>query len=121
MGRASEEGITGEFDIMLRWFRLAATLFVALTPTITETAFSTPLPAASQYPEVQNSNFDVPLCYIQIADGRTLDLQKLCGKTSPASNSPSNRISPASNSLSSRTSVPIFRRGSGNAYASDSR
>lgn len=119
MGRASEEGITGDFNIMLRLFYLAA-VSVALNLIMTKVAFSRPISASSQYPEVQNSDVDVPLCYLQTADGRTLDLQKLCGN-SPTSNSPSNSISPASNSLSNRISVPIFRRGAGNAYAPDSR
>ena len=96
---------------MLKYFCLDATVSVALTGLITDIAFSRPLPASSQFPEVQNSNIDVPLCYIQTPDGRTLDLGKLCGRNSAASGSktPYSQISPSQ-----------FRRGSVSGYASDS-
>lgn len=94
---------------MLRCFCLAAALSVALTPLLTKVAFSRPLSPRSQYPEVQNSRVDLPICYIQTADGRTVDLQRLCGKTSPLSNT-----------LSRGVSRFKFRQGSGSGYASDS-
>lgn len=93
---------------MLRWFCSAAALSFALTSIMTKVAFSRPLSPVSQYPKLQNSDVDVPVCYMRTADGRTLDLQRLCGKTSPASNNASNRIS-----------RPRFRRGSGSGYALD--
>ena len=98
---------------MLRFLYFAATLSVAITPLITEVAFSYPVFPASQYPEVQNfNNVNVPLCYIQTTDGRTLDLDKLCSK-----NSSINRIN---KNPSSRVPKAKFRRGSGSGYAADS-
>lgn len=41
--------------------------------------FSNPLLANDTYPLVSNSEVDVPLCYIEIADGRKLNLVTLCG------------------------------------------
>lgn len=95
---------------MLRLFYLGA-VSIALNPTTTKIAFSRPISASSQYPEVQNfNNIDVPLCYIQTTDGRTLDLHKLCGI------SPINTIN---KSQFSRVPKAKFRRGSGSGYASD--
>lgn len=112
MGRASKKGITGDFDIVLRSLCLATTLSVAITPLITEVGFSRPVFPASQYPQVPNNNLNVPVCYIQTTDGRTLDLQKLCGNSS---------VKTINNSLSSRIPKGKFRRGSGSGYASDNR
>lgn len=96
---------------MLRLLCLATTLAVVITPIVTKVAFSRPISASSQYPEVPFNNVDVPLCYIQTTDGKILDLQKLCG------NSPTNTIN---KSPSSRVPKAKFRRGSGSGYASDS-
>ena len=93
---------------MLRCSSVVVTLFIVLTPLTTEIAFSRPIFPSSQYPEVQ-SEINLPICYIQTADGRTLNLQKLCGK-----------VSPINNNLSSRIPKGKFRRGSGSGYASDS-
>lgn len=97
---------------MLQLLCLAAILSVAFTPIVTKVAFSRPISASSQYPEVPKfNNVDLPLCYIQTSDGKILDLQKLCG------NSPTNTIN---KSPSSRVPKAKFRRGSGSGYASDS-
>ncbi len=40
--------------------------------------FSHALLANAQAPAVQNSNVDVPFCYMETADGRNLDLRNLC-------------------------------------------
>ncbi len=112
MGRASKKGITGDFGIMLRLLCVATTLAVAVIPVVTKIAFSRPISANSQYPEVPKSNnADLPLCYIQTSDGKILDLQKLCG------NPPTNTFN---KSPSSRVPKAKFRRGSGSGYASDS-
>lgn len=92
---------------MFRYSSVAITLSIVLAPLMTEVAFSRPLSPSSQYPEVQ-SEIDLPICYIT-ANGRTLNLQKLCGK-----------VSPINNNLSSRIPKGKFRRGSGSGYASDS-
>lgn len=92
---------------MLRCSSVVVTLFIVLTPLISEVAFSRPLSPSSQYPEVQSES-DLPICYIT-ADGRTLNLQKLCGE-----------VSPINNNLSSRIPKEKFRRVSGSGYASDS-
>ena len=46
-------------------------------------AFSKPLLADT--PAVENSEIDVPLCYMQTTDGRTLNLVNMCGQeTAPS-------------------------------------
>lgn len=55
---------------------IISTLFVALT---TQTALALPL-----NPVVQNSDRNVPFCYIKTTDGRILDLRNICGFASPA-------------------------------------
>jgi len=100
------------FQAMLKCFFLPTTLSVILIPFMAEVAFSRPVFSDSQHPKVHNSEVDLPLCYIQTADGRTLNLQKLCNKNSPV---------PIKASQSRRIAKQIFRRGSGNAYASDSK
>lgn len=105
---------------MLRLLCLAATLSVVVTPIVTKVAFSRPISASSQYPEVPKfNNVDVPLCYIQTTDGKILNLQKLCGNspTNTINKSPSNTFN---KSPSSRVPKAKFRRGSGSGYASDS-
>ena len=96
---------------MLRLHRLIKNLAVPLALTTYSSAtFSAPLTQHSRYPKAQSSQIDLPLCYMQMADGTTLDLQKLCGKNSP----------PKTN-LGSRVAKSQFRRGTGNAYASDNQ
>ena len=66
---------------MLRYFCWTTALSVVLTPLMTKVALSLPLATGSQLSGVQsnqNSSIDVPLCYIQTADGRVVDLQQLC-------------------------------------------
>ena len=96
--------------IDMRCFYGAATLSAVLTLLTARVAFSNPTVTVPQFPQSQNFNADVPLCYMQTADGRIVDLQNLCSKTSPAS--------PISNVGSI---VPSFRLNSGGGYASDSR
>ncbi|MBV8886700.1 MAG: hypothetical protein JO235_22275 [Chroococcidiopsidaceae cyanobacterium CP_BM_RX_35] len=95
---------------MLRCFYGSATLSVILTLLAARVAFSSPTATVPQSPQLQNSSVDVPLCYMQTADGRIMDLQNLCRQTSPAS--------PISNASST---VPSFRLDSRSGYASDSR
>lgn len=97
---------------MVRPFLLPTTLSVVLILFMTEVTFSRPVFSDSQHPKVQNSEVDLPLCYMQTADGRTLNLQKLCSETSPVS---------IKASQARRIPKRIFRRGMGNAYASDSK
>jgi len=53
------------------------TVFICFT---TQIAFSFPI----NYPVVPNSDSNTLFCYMKTADGRTLDLKKLCGFVSPA-------------------------------------
>ena len=69
---------------MLRYFCWTATLSVVLNFLITGVAKSDPISASSQYPEAQKSKVNEPLCYMQTADGRILDLQKMCSENSAA-------------------------------------
>lgn len=87
---------------------VVVSLFIVLTPLTTEVAFSCPLSPSFQYPEVQ-SEIDLPICYIQRADSRTINSQKLCGK-----------VVRINNNLSSRIPKEKFRHGSGSGYASNS-
>jgi hypothetical protein len=64
---------------MLKYFHLIAALSAASIPFIAETAFSRPLTASSRYPVVPSSDSGELFCYMQTADGRTLDLSRLCG------------------------------------------
>lgn len=52
-------------------------LSVTLVPFMCDFSFASPLSVGSQYPEVL-SNADVSVCYIQLEDGKTLDLGVLC-------------------------------------------
>ena len=64
----------------------------------------------NQYPEVENSQIDEPLCYMQVGDGTTLDLQKLCNKSSSQKSSQDRRVTTSK-----------FRQGTGKSYATDSQ
>ena len=52
---------------------ITTTLSAALVPFLADFSFASPLSVGSQYPEVL-SNVDTSVCYIQLADGKTLDL-----------------------------------------------
>ncbi len=96
---------------MLRWYYSISSLGVFFAFAANSLpVFSTPLSPNYRYPKVQDSQTNKPLCYIQVADGTTLDLQKLCGKNSPTKSNLDRRISKSQ-----------FRRGTGNAYATDSQ
>lgn len=62
----------------LKSFGLIASLSFALTVFIAEAAFSLPLPQETQPSEVAKSEVDVPICYMQTANGRILSLSRLC-------------------------------------------
>ncbi|MBW4638495.1 MAG: hypothetical protein KME05_09710 [Gloeocapsa sp. UFS-A4-WI-NPMV-4B04] len=51
---------------------LTTTLSTALIPFLADFSFASPLSVGSQYPEVLAADWSV--CYIQLADGKTLDL-----------------------------------------------
>ena len=63
---------------------VTTTLSAALVPFLADFSFASPLSVGSQYPEVLAANSSV--CYIQLADGKTLDLGVLCQKPKNASN-----------------------------------
>ncbi len=66
---------------MLKYFCWTTALYFVLTPLMTKIALSLPIatgPQLSGIQSSQNSNVDVPLCYIQTADGRIVNLQQLC-------------------------------------------
>ena len=63
---------------MLKLFRLTAVLSAVLMPLIAETAFDRPIALGSQYPVVPSSDMGKPVCYMQTADGRVLNLNSLC-------------------------------------------
>ncbi|MBD1894929.1 hypothetical protein [Coleofasciculus sp. FACHB-129] len=88
---------------MFRYFRLTATVSNALISLFPGIAFSLPLQADSPYPVVPDSNIDIPVCYLQTEDGRTVDLGKLCIQA------PENSQAPVSSNF-----------GAGNCYFVDS-
>jgi hypothetical protein len=63
---------------MLKSFLRIAVLPAALIPFMAEIARSIPQFRGSYYPVVPTSDTDRPICYMQIIDGRTLDLSKIC-------------------------------------------
>jgi hypothetical protein len=65
---------------MLKSFHLTAVLWAASILFITETALTGPLTVGSKFPAETSSDTDKPVCYMQIANGRTLNLSSLCGK-----------------------------------------
>ncbi|MEP0795286.1 hypothetical protein NDI44_12245 [Trichocoleus sp. DQ-A3] len=88
---------------MFRCFHLTATVSTALISLFPGIAFSLPLQADSPYPVVPASNIDIPVCYLQTEDGRTVDLGKLCIQA------PENSQAPVSSNF-----------GAGNCYFVDS-
>lgn len=74
---------------MFKSLRLIASLSVALTALIAEAAFSIPPNQENQSveasQEVKQSGVEVPLCFMQTADGKVLDLTSLC-KEQPGAN-----------------------------------
>lgn len=47
------------------------------------------------YSVVPDSEFDILVCYMQTADGRTLNLIELCGKSNDSKNSPQEEVRPS--------------------------
>lgn len=74
---------------MFKSLRLIPSLSVALTTLFAETALSLPPPPDDQSveatQEVPQSGAEVPICYMQTAEGKVLDLTSLC-KEQPGSN-----------------------------------
>jgi hypothetical protein len=60
---------------LLHFTKVLTSLLISLASSI---AFTTPLLADT--PTVENSEIDVPLCYMQTADGRRLNLVNMCGQ-----------------------------------------
>lgn len=94
---------------MLRCFYSSAILSIALPLVAARVALSSPTATVPQPSQVQNLSVDVPLCYMQTADGKIVDLQNLCHQASQARTS-----SPVS------VAAPSFRLDSRSGYASDS-
>ena len=65
---------------MLRFLPLTAVLSSILIPLLPEASFSLPSMDTS-YPAVSGGNRDMPVCYVQTLDGKTLDLDRLCRNT----------------------------------------
>lgn len=70
---------------MFKSLRLITSLSVALTVLIAEITLSLPPPgnqSTEATREVAQFNTEVPICYMQRADGRVLDLTSLCKEQS---------------------------------------
>jgi hypothetical protein len=63
---------------MLTSFHLTATFSALSILFVTETALTLPLTPSSKYPVVLSSDTNKLVCYIQTADGRTLNLDSIC-------------------------------------------
>lgn len=63
---------------MLKSFHLTAVLSATWILFIAESTFSRPLTTGDKYPVVPKSDTNKLICYIQTADGRTLNLDSLC-------------------------------------------
>jgi len=73
-------------------------LAVILIPLLAESAFANPTFLGSKYPQVSNTDTDLLPCYMQTADGRTINLGALCVKAPESSD----RKSAVSQSVTSR-------------------
>ncbi|HEY9671528.1 MAG TPA: hypothetical protein V6D11_08800 [Waterburya sp.] len=65
---------------MLKFLNFTVAFVTASILLITNTASSQPPTVSSKYSTVPISDNDEPVCYMQISDGRTLDLSRLCEK-----------------------------------------
>lgn len=65
---------------MLKSFCLIALLSFALTQLIAASASSLSIPQATQSLEISKFEVDVPVCYMQTANGRIVDLSSFCEK-----------------------------------------
>ena len=69
---------------MLNNFGLTTAIATILTLTIADAALSQTTPPNSPFPQATKpSQPEQPLCYIQTADGKIVDLQSLCGQSAP--------------------------------------
>lgn len=65
---------------MLKSLNFTVAFATASVVLIANTASSQPPIVSSKYPVVVISDNDEPVCYMQVSDGRTLDLTRLCEK-----------------------------------------
>lgn len=72
---------------MLKYFSWATALSVTLNLLTIKIAFSRPVPTRLLAPQVPQADTEQLSCYMQTADGRILDLRRLCSKTAPNSES----------------------------------
>jgi|GEM_PF-6132273 len=63
---------------MLKFFHLTAALWASSILFISDTAFSRSPTVNGKYPVVESSNTDQLICYMHTADGRTVNLNRLC-------------------------------------------
>lgn len=72
---------------VLKVFSLSAVLSATLFPFIyAEVALGPPSPKASKSPVVSRLDIDNPICYMQRANGSTVDLSNLCGAQAAGTN-----------------------------------
>lgn len=84
-------------------------LAMILIPLLTESAFANPTFLGSKYPQVSNTETDLLPCYMQTADGRTINLGALCVKASEGGDSKS-AIAPSATSRDNSIDRLIARK-----------
>jgi hypothetical protein len=79
-------------------FSVSSVLSATLIPLLAEIAVSSPVAAQSIYPLVENADTTPPLCYMQTADGRVLQLDRLCNNKSSVTVTASGNINQGNDS-----------------------
>jgi len=67
---------------MLKVFPLTTALSAILVAFAPNVGWSLPFSIENPYPEVSGAAKDLPVCYVQTQDGKTLDLDRVCRQAS---------------------------------------
>lgn len=103
--------------VRLRVFCLIAILSTALVVFSAEVASSNLRIVGAEYPVVPTPNRDMPVCYIQTSDGRTLDLRNLCGNSASNTRKTTAAIADVKRLLASKNCQGCNLRGANLANA----
>jgi hypothetical protein len=75
---------------MLKLFYSLSLIIASLILLMAEVSLSYPVEPQISTPRQSSQELDVPVCYMRLADGKLVNLEKICGEESisPISNSP---------------------------------